>query len=1289
MADSMMMTKPQLPGTSPDFVTHLHGLALTRADDKALTVACSQGGQTVDTTISYGQLDWQVRALAARLQQDFGPGERALIMLDNDEHHVISFFACLYAGLIAVPVFPPESIRPQHLERLSGIAADSRACCILTSSAVQSMIASAGEAFPQVRVIAVDKVGEEGAGPWRHRTPAPGDIAFLQYTSGSTSAPKGVMVTHASLMANMRAIEEGLSVGAADVFVSWLPLNHDMGLIGGLLQPIHRGIPVVLMSPRFFLERPVRWLEAISRHRGTISGGPDFAYRLCLERVTEAQWRQLDLSSWQVAFSGAEPVRAETLRLFGERGALAGFSAEAVYPCYGLAESTLFVTGGRRGAGLVSQRFSASHLAQGQALPVAEGGATLVGCGHAPSAHQVEIVDPGSMDVLAPGRIGEIWASGPSLGQGYWGKLPESLATFVERGGRRWLRTGDLGFVHGGQLYVAGRIKDMVIVRGHNLYPQDLERAVEREVGAVRQGRVAVFAVDGPQGEGIGLAAEVSRGMQKVAEPAALVEALSAAVSEQCGEPLSVVMLLQPGGMPKTTSGKLQRGACRKAWLEGTANAYALYQHGSFVLGGPSPQPQAEAALDEVEAALALIWLEVLGQSAEARPLSRKTHFFTQGGNSLTATQAALKMSMAWNTEVPPRWLFEQPRLGECAARLRQVLAEGAVPRQAVSAMPPTRLGLEGHPPAPLSHAQRRQWFLWRLNPGDTAYHVAAALHLGGALCPDALRQALVGLVQRHESLRTVIGLGADELGEQRVLSTLDLPMAVTDLSKAPWPSRALLADEAAQAFNARPFDLTQGPLFRVALLKLDDDQHRLLMAMHHIVSDATSMQMLVDDLAALYQAAQQSEPAVLPALATRYADYANWHGAWLAQGAGERQLAYWRGQLGTDHPSLTLPTDHPRAALARYQAAHHVIDLPQDVLAALRESAHVQGATLFMSLLAGFQALMHRHTGLDDVRVGVPVANRQHAGIESVTGFFVNTLVMRHVIDDKMSLAALLAGTRQAALDAQAHQDLPFEQLVEALQPERSASHAPLFQVVFNHLSRDLRRFERLTGLTAAVEVIPGQAAQFELTLETVEQSDGRVSARFTFARELFEPETIGRLGEHYVLMLRALAQSPALAVGEVELAVDAECTQLRRWGDQSMCMLSSEPIHGLIERQARRQPQATAVVHEGESLSYAQLDEQANRLAHRLLKMGVGPESRVGVALERSTTMIVAILGILKAGGAYVPLDPDYPAERLAYMLADSGIELLLTTSGLKARVLPFSEDTGAIEALELDTL
>ncbi len=1263
-----------------NFVEHLRSLATQRPGDTALIVVSEQEGAAVDTPISYAALDQRIRALAAQLQKQFGKGDRALLLLDNDDHYVVGFFACLYAGLIAVPVFPPESSRLQHLARLIGIAADAQARCILTTGGILAMVGSAIGEFVGVTAIAADAVNPAAADDWAAHVPDAGDIAFLQYTSGSTATPKGVMVTHGNLMANEQVIEEGMGVGAGDVFVSWLPLYHDMGLIGGLLQPLHRGIPVGLMTPTFFLERPIRWLEAISRLRGTISGGPDFAFRLCLERVKEAQRTSLDLSSWRVAFSGAEPVRHDTLCAFIDQFAASGFSAAAVYPCYGLAEATLFVTGGQREAGLVAHTFSAASLAAGRPQ-LAIDGTVLVGCGHAPTGHRVEIVDSKTLAPAAPGQIGEIWASGPSMAHGYWQRQDASAESFVEHRGACWLRTGDLGFFHGGQLYITGRIKDLIIVRGQNIYPQDIERAIEAEVDAVRKGRVAAFEVPMPDGGGgVGVAVEVSRSLQKLVQPAMLADALSQAASAVCHEPASVVVLLHPGALPKTSSGKLQRGACRQGWHERTLNAYAVFEHGRCVQGEEADAPVA-APQDQTERVLADLWRTVLKRDA-GHVFEREAHFLSSGGNSLAAVQLAARIADQWEIAFPVRAVFEHLRLSALAAEVQRVCAQGQ--RQArisIPALPPAlRAG-----PLPLSHAQQRQWFLWKCDPTSTAYHVGGTLCLTGALDMAALQAGLHGLVARHESLRTLFRAGADGLPEQLILPTALPDLPVIDLRALSPDERDARAAQEAKRVHMQPFNLGDGPLLRVVLIRLRDTSNMLVVVMHHIVSDGASMKVLIDELAAGYRAHLRGEAPALGALPIQYADYAAWQRAWLEAGEAERQLAYWRGQLGREQPVLALPTDRARSAVANYRAARHGFELSAELLAGLHQRALAEDATLFMVLLAGFQALLHRHSGQRDIRVGVPIANRHRVETEGVIGFFVNTQILRCEMTGRTRLAQVLVQTRQAALEAQAHQDLPFEQLVEALLPERSLSHSPLFQVMFNHLQEDFRALAALPGLVTEHHPLHEQAAQFELTLDTAEQPDGRLVARFTYAEELFDSATVERMAAHYQVILRALADQPDQAIGDVDVLSNSERAQLSLWGVKAPSHADTEPLSRLFERQVQQQPDALALIFGEERVSYAELNRRANRLAHRLIAMGAKPETQVGISVERSTEMVVGLLAVLKAGCAYVPLDPVYPAERLTCMVDGSGIELLLTQQRIGWPV----QGTRQLIRLELDTI
>lgn len=575
---------PDLPGHGPThtLVSMLQARAAQHPDRIALRFLGDDGSPS--EVLSYAQLHASCSERAARLRQQARAGDRALLLYPSGPEYVKAFLACLYAGIVAVPAYPPISMEAKHVARLLGIASDARPRLVLTEAALLPSLRAAQALLPalaEASLLATDVTDAalelcEAPGATGADSVGPDELALLQYTSGSTAMPRGVEVTHGNLMANERAIADAFDLREEDVVVSWLPLFHDMGLIGTLLQPLHAGACAVLMSPAQFLQRPQRWLEAISRFRGTVSGAPDFAYRLCARRIDGDAHQGLDLSSWRLAFCGAEPVRAATLEAFVDRFAPAGFNAQSLYPCYGLAEATLLVTGGEKAEGMTVRVFHTKELELGHAIglgdgssPPAVGERALVSCGRARPEHEVRVVDVESGEQLPEGRVGEIQVWGPSVARGYFGNARASAETFVRHGSGVILRTGDLGFLHAGELFVTGRSKDVIIVRGRNLYPQDLENSVEEKVSVVRKGRTVAFAFESNGEECIGLAAEVPRAVQKLIRPVAVCEAIAVCLGREHGEAPGVVILLDHGQVPVTSSGKLQRGACRAAWQAG------------------------------------------------------------------------------------------------------------------------------------------------------------------------------------------------------------------------------------------------------------------------------------------------------------------------------------------------------------------------------------------------------------------------------------------------------------------------------------------------------------------------------------------------------------------------------------------------------------------------------------------------------------------------------------------------------------------------------------------------
>lgn len=561
-----------------NLVSILAERAQSRPEDR--TVTFLQDGERDERSRTFAQLHERARAIGSALLERKLTGERALLIFPPSIDYVDAFFGCLDAGVIAVPTYPPDPTRLERtIPKLQAIARSARPSVGLTTRellpAVESILAGLPE-FEKVTWLATDALeGDDGKARSLDRR----GIAFLQYTSGSTATPKGVCVTHENLVHNLEHIARLAKVDSESHGVVWLPPYHDMGLIGGILQPIYGGYQTTLLSPLHFLKRPARWLEAISRVRGTHSAAPNFAFDLCARKTPPEVRQGLDLSSWRMVCHGAEPVRAETIDRFVETFSSCGFRRDAIYPCYGLAEGTLLVTGSEETRDPVVRSFDARALEQRRVVASAAPSArNLVACGGTITDQKIRIVHPETLEDVKPGEIGEVWLHGASVAQGYWDQPEETARTFqaVAEDGLRYLRTGDLGFLHEGELYVTGRLKDLIIIRGRNIYPQDVEATVERASEAVRPGGSCAFSIDLGD-ERLVVVAEVRDGEPEVHEEA--LDRIRAAVAREHSVSVGMLALVAQGGLPKTSSGKLQRNATREALFSGALPVLARANH--------------------------------------------------------------------------------------------------------------------------------------------------------------------------------------------------------------------------------------------------------------------------------------------------------------------------------------------------------------------------------------------------------------------------------------------------------------------------------------------------------------------------------------------------------------------------------------------------------------------------------------------------------------------------------------------------------------------------------------
>jgi len=848
---------------------------------------------------------------------------------------------------------------------------------------------------------------------------------------------------------------------------------------------------------------------------------------------------------------------------------------------------------------------------------------------------QLYILDP-KLQPVPIGVAGELYVGGVGLSRGYLNRPDMTAERFIpnpfslEPGGRLY-KTGDLTrFLPDGNIEFFGRIDHQVKIRGFRIELGEIEATLDQHPEIKTS--VVIVREDVP-GNKLLVAYLISENEHKL-EIDDLKEFIKGRLPEYM-IPQAFVYLEQ---LPLTPNGKIDRKVLPAPdWSErDMIEAYV-----------PPRTP--------VEEMLADIYSKIL----HVEQIGAKDNFFNLGGHSLLATQVISKIREIFNVELPLRELFEAPVLADLALRVE--LAQGT--KQGLSAPPIKSVPREGE--LPVSFAQQRLWFLDKLEPDSPLYNIPTGYQLKGKLDINALNQAIQELVQRHENLRTTFKATDGKPGLE-IADLLTIPMPLIDLSESPEPEREPIALKLATEDVKRPFDLSEGPLLRLKLFRITTEHHIVILTMHHIISDGWSSGILIREVAALYQAFANEKASPLPALKIQYADFAHWQRNWLQGEVLENQLTYWKTQLSESPTVLELPTDFPRPAVQTSNGAHFTFSLPKDLSDQLTKISRQEGVTQFMTMLAAFQTFLYHYTGQDDISVGTPIANRNRGEIEGLIGLFVNTLVLRTKLPGKISFRQLLSRVRETTLGAYAHQDLPFEKVVDAIQPERNMSHTPLFQVMFM-LQNANRQELSVEDLSISSISLNTEISTFDLTLSMVEADEGYAGV-FEYNTDLFKESTIKTMFEHFQKLLEQIAVNPDTKLADLSLLTEDQQRQIiEEWNDTETPYPADQCIHRLFETQVAKTPNAVAVISESGQLTYQQLNERANQLAQVLQRCGVNSEVPVGICLKRSSEMIVGLMGILKSGGCYLPLDPDYPDDRLAFMIEDSAIPVLITQQDL----------------------
>ncbi len=1186
--------------------------------------------------LSYGELNRRANRLAHHLRAlGVGVEDRVGFCLDRSPLMWVAVLAVMKAGGTYVPLDPKH---PR--ERLAHVLGDCGAAVLLTEPGIAGALE--GLLPAETAVVLLDRETPEiAAAP--EENPAPPAVsterlAYIIYTSGSTGRPKGVQVPHRALVNFLESMARRPGLAREDRLLAITTLSFDMA-VPEVLLPLVTGARLVI-APADAVVDGQALAALLESSRATVLQATPTTWRLLME----TGWKgSPGLRGW----IGAEAVPREVADRLLDRGV-------DLWTFYGPTETTVWSTCAR-----------------------VERSAGPVPLGTAFANTQIHVLDR-AFQWLPAGAPGELYIGGAGVTRGYFGR-PDLTAErylpdpFSGEPGARLYRTGDLVRRRAdGVLEFLGRADFQVKIRGFRIELGEIEEALARSP-RVRQAVVLARVAEGAAGPQ--LAAYVVPAPGGAPTLAELREFLAASLPDYM-LPSALAVL---DAFPLTPNGKIDRRALAQIAPERHAVA------------------ERAAPRTPLEGFLAELWSETLG--LDTASFGVDDNFFELGGSSITGAILINRLQETLREGIRVVALFNAPTIGGLAAHVvaghpnavARIWGAGALEtgsgggREGASWMAIEPGGWREGEPLPLSFSQERLWFFEQMEPGSPVYHIPAVFRLTGRLGVAALEASLGEVVRRHAALRTAFSISGGQ-PVQTVSPPASLRLPMIDLGALPRERREAAARSLATGLTLQPFDLGSGPLLRAALLRLEPEEHVTVFVVHHIVSDGWSMGVLVREVAALYGALVQGRPSPLPDLPIQYPDYALWQRRWLSDERLEDEISFWKRTLA-GAPVLELPTDHPRPPVQTYLGSQEPFFFPADLVRAIKGLGLSEGSTLFMTLLAGLTVLLARYSGQEDVSIGSPVANRDRSQTEPLIGFFVNTLVFRTDLSGAVAFRELLGRVRRSALAAYAHQELPFERVVEEVNPPRDLSRSPLFQVMLAPQNTGGGQALELPGLRLLpLEGVEKTVAKYDLTFWVTEAAQGVIGS-LEHNRDLFEAAAVSRMIGHLRSLLAEAAAAPERPWTELPLLTAAEREELARLNATAVGFPADVPVHRLFEEQAARSPERAAVVFRGESLSYRELNERANRLAHALRSLGVNPDDRVGICVERSAEMAVAVLGVLKAGGGYVPLDPGHPRERLAYVLRDAGVGVLLTQERVAAKMPDLLGGVGRLLRLDSD--
>ncbi|MDQ0497108.1 non-ribosomal peptide synthetase, partial [Paenibacillus brasilensis] len=1208
----------------------------------------------------------QVQTMGNVLLKELNAQERVLLVFPQGLEYISSMLACFYTNIVAIPT-PITDSEPDEkiIEKMMPIYKDSQAVCIITNTDFKAFFQTRPE-FRSIRILNIDEISQEDAVgvDIRMRMPAPEDVALLMYTSGSTSLPKGVIVSHKCLMNQAKA--EQWRIDRNSRVVSWMPQFHAFGLHNNILVPLLNGASSVILPPEGFAKNPEHWIQMIDKYQATHTAAPNFAFDYCCSTLDIASIKEYSLHHLQAIICAGEPIRKETYENFIDAFRTLGLQEDIFCPLLGLSELCP-VASIKPGQSMRFLNLDIPSLEQRRVQYTDEKNKSksVVSCGEIEDPTQIRIVHPESHTLCSPEEIGEIWIKSERMAEGYLNRKEETSSTFEAALSNTkegvFFRTGDLGFIADNHVYVIGREKEVIIIHGKNHHPVDIEWTIKKNMPELTL-PIAVFSSEMNGQEKVIVIQEIETPLQEQ-EYKRLVESILNAVSETHQLEIYDIFLLHKGSIPKTGSGKIQRKICRSAYIK--QELQALYQYRSASSTSRSNIINAVPLVQsKIQEYMVQFLCRELNLEHGKMDLNKNLHGY--GIDSILVMKLIRGLEKSYPIKVKAREILENPTIQLLSAYLAQkVEADKSVVQVKTETIP------HSFRRNPLSEVQKGLWLLHKISPEMNAYNVPICLRFNTKIEIESVQQAFYIVLEQHPILKSVI---EEENGNpyQNFQPTQPLHVYVEDIS-------TLEEEEIIPSIRNKakqPFVLEQDPLMRVYLMSRSEQEHFILVVIHHIIFDGSSFVIFIQSFLDAYKdLVQGKRPAVLPPAAS-YSDFVEWEQTMLASAEGEKYRSYWKQQLSGALPTLELPYDRSGFLVPSVEAQTYTKRLPLEWVRRVKSFAQAQYTSLSTVLLSMYMVLLNQYSEQEDIIVGMPVMVRPEQRFDQLIGYFVNMLPIRSRMSATETFLDFMKKLQTTVADGMDHASYPFPALVRELNVPRTQTSSPVFQATFSYQNflqtssfQQLCKSYKNIFFVEWVEDIH-QEGEYELVLELQEQEEEMV-LNIKYRSNLFDDTTIVQMAERYIGLAEAIMNHPTWALEEHSLLLQEEKDIILHDWNATEASYPDKCLPELFAKQARKTPEAIAVVYEGESLTYRELKEKSTLLALYLQKHGVTPDTLVGICMERSIDMVIGLLGILMAGGAYVPLDPDYPEDRLEYMLQDSNASLVITQSGLLEKV------------------